>query len=483
MNCVVFNHDGSIKNLSFQDIIVQGNTGVDDIYVAVEGYSNDAYTGIALFTLPNGDLNSLIGVTASFSVDGSQYSGYKFTLTSQQTTLAGLVEMSIRLDSASFERQMSVSVTLTINKSGFSPEYTEITMGQYEAMLRTIATLQPKYTLNNVRHYEYLSDAVDDENNIAIGQCVLVSQAPNGPAFYIKDEDEGLVWLCPCGQTFLTFDEEVMTSTPDENTIIRNHPENVVVVHSGVYLHYVGADETDEDVKYYQSIPSNLGIFWLCEVGTHASGTASVEIWKMSIKAPLYVSFKKTETSGSLTSSEIQMFMERGERLVISNADGAPGGYQYHFTYKGGYGNYVNFNYRTDAPSGSYTHFGKYTELVISINTSSNTGTYRFDEHTIHEVFDYNFSISGTSGSVPGDVYSGLRSVGSNLIFTIDGYQYYLSRQWDGEDQYASHKYFEYRTTVHPNESTPSQLEFQTLYFDLNTGNGTGTYTLTTTTL
>lgn len=305
MNCVVFNHDGSVKNLSFQDIIVQGNTGVDDVYVAVEGYSNDAYTGIALFTLPNGDMNSLIGATASFSVDGSQYSGYKFTLNSQQTTLAGLVEMSIRLDSASFERQMSVTVTLTINKSGYSPEYTEITMGQYEAMLRTIATLQPKYTLNNVRHYEYLSDAVDDENDIAIGQCVLVSQAPNGPAFYKKDGEEGLVWLCPCGQTFLTFDEEVSTSTADENIIFRDHPENVVVVHDGNYLYYIGPDESDEEIKYYQSIPNNLGEYWICEVGTTIGGTASVEFtrvsaWELAVVDITYSQLVEKRNNGQL---------------------------------------------------------------------------------------------------------------------------------------------------------------------------------------
>ena len=329
MNCVVFNHDGSIKNLSFQDIIVQGNTGVDDIYVAVEGYSNDAYTGVALFTLPNGDLNSLIGVTASFSVDGSQYSGYKFTLNSQQTMLAGLVEMSIRLDSASFERQMSVSVTLTINKSGFPPEYTEITMGQYEAMLRTIATLQPKYTLNNVRHYEYLSDAVDDENDIAIGQCVLVSQAPNGPAFYKKDENEGLVWLCPCGQTFLTFDEEVATSTQDENAMFRDHPENIVVVHSGDYLHYIGADE---ETKYYQSIPNNLGEYWICEVGTTVDGTASLEFqsvsaWELAVVDVTYSQLVGKRNNGELV--EGRRYRITDYQCVITATDASSAGHQF----------------------------------------------------------------------------------------------------------------------------------------------------------
>lgn len=483
MNCVVFNHDGSIKNLSFQDIIVQGNTGVDDVYVAVEGYSNDAYTGIALFALPNGDLNSLIGVTASFSVDGSQYSGYKFTLNSQQTTLAGLVEMSIRLDSASFERQMSVSVTLTINKSGFSPEYTEITMGQYEAMLRTIATLQPKYTLNNVRHYEYLSDAVDDENDIAIGQCVLVSQAPNGPAFYVKDENEGLVWLCPCGQTFLTFNEDVTTSTPDENKIIRDHPENVVVVHDGNYLYYVGHDETDEAVKYYQSLPNHLGSFFLCEVGTTIGGTASVEIWKRNLNVLRYLPFYKAEDSGSLTTAEIEMFLTQGERLVISNATQAPSGDQYRFSRKAVYGNEIYFRYVTAPNPGSYTQLGSYKILNVTVNTAHDTGSYSYQEVKLREVFDYEIQLDSVSGTISGNLYSALVNVAENLILTSDGYQYYLSKKWEGVDEYGSYRYFEYRTTVHPNSTTPSQLEFQTLIFDVNTSMGTGTYTIATTTL
>ena len=72
MNYIIFNNDGSIKNIGFADIIVQGDDNTDEIYCAIEGRSNDAYLASAYFELPNGDSNSLSGVASSFSVDGNR---------------------------------------------------------------------------------------------------------------------------------------------------------------------------------------------------------------------------------------------------------------------------------------------------------------------------------------------------------------------------------------------------------------------------
>ena len=97
MNYVVFNKDGSIKNLDITEIIVKDDHLTDFFAVAVEGYSNDQYVATALFKTPDGDLSSLTSTPHSFNVDGSVYQGFSFALTEEQTAISGKVEMSIEL--------------------------------------------------------------------------------------------------------------------------------------------------------------------------------------------------------------------------------------------------------------------------------------------------------------------------------------------------------------------------------------------------
>ena len=183
MNYIVFNKDGSIKNLNLPDIIVQGNNGVNEIYVAVEDYSNDAYTATAYFVLPNEDSNNISAIVSSFQVDDSTYQGYKVVLTSAQTALAGHVLMSLRLEGTNIA--WTYNVILTINKSGYAPSLTQITMSQYENIISSLATFQPKYTLNNARFYASLEAAQEDIENLAINQMFIVAN-PSTPSVYPK---------------------------------------------------------------------------------------------------------------------------------------------------------------------------------------------------------------------------------------------------------------------------------------------------------
>lgn len=183
MNYIVFNKDGSIKNLNLPDIIVQGNNGVNEIYVAVEDYSNDAYTATAYFVLPNEDSNNISAIVSSFQIDDSTYQGYKIVLTSAQTALAGNVLMSLRLEGTNIA--WTYNVILTINKSGYAPSLTQITMSQYENIISSLATFQPKYTLNNARFYASLEAAQGDIENLAINQMFIVAD-PSTPSVYPK---------------------------------------------------------------------------------------------------------------------------------------------------------------------------------------------------------------------------------------------------------------------------------------------------------
>ena len=202
MNTIVFNHDGSIKNLSLTDIIVQGDNNVDEILVAIEGYANESYTAVATFTLPDQNVTTLSGQTYSFSVDGSEYDGYKFILTSAETAFAGIVKMSINLSGGILQRAYTVNVNLTINESGFLPDYTNITMAQYENMIATISTLQPKFSVHNARFYRTVDDAQDDLENLARYQMVLIADyahPENGVQIYYKNGADQLAFLSDTG--------------------------------------------------------------------------------------------------------------------------------------------------------------------------------------------------------------------------------------------------------------------------------------------
>ena len=220
MNVVIFNKDGSIKNLIFDQIIVQGNNGVDEIYCAIEGYDNDSYTLLALFDLPNGDASTLNGVASTFQVDGSAYSGFKVTLTSQETALPGIVKMSLRASSQYLERQYTTEINLTINESGYLPEFTDITMSQYENLLSMLSTYQVKYVLNNARFYQSLEAAQEDAENLAIYQCVIVAdiQHPlDAVKVYYKNASGVLTYLRNLGRNITSMTPVLSLEQPSGN--------------------------------------------------------------------------------------------------------------------------------------------------------------------------------------------------------------------------------------------------------------------------
>ena len=213
MNYIIFNNDGSIKNLGFADIIVQGDDNTDEIYCAIEGRSNDAYLANAYFELPNGDSNSLSGVASSFSVDGSAYQGYKITLTASQTVFAGNVRMSLRLEGTGIK--WTYNVILTINESGYDPDEVAITMAQYANLVTAMGAKQDKYVLNNARFYASLQAAQADLENLAINQCFIVAnpaQPSVYPKIYFKTAQSTIQELNTLGQ-FNTPTTNVSTST------------------------------------------------------------------------------------------------------------------------------------------------------------------------------------------------------------------------------------------------------------------------------
>ena len=234
MNFVIFNNDGSIKNISFTDIIVQGNNLTDSIFVAVEGMDNSDYGAIAYFTLPNDDVSQLVGTIYSYMIDGSAYQGFLITLTSVETALAGIVRMSLRLSGQNDERQFTVNVNLTINESGYKPGLTDISMSQYENLVTALNSMQQKYVLNNARIYRTLANAQADVENLAYFQCVIIVSGGDNPEevpIYYKDESGSLVYVKSLGSIISTI--SVITSG---STSVGTHAYLHIVFTNGSYV-------------------------------------------------------------------------------------------------------------------------------------------------------------------------------------------------------------------------------------------------------
>ena len=224
MNFIIFNHDGSIKNVNFAEIIVQGNNLVDEIFVAVEGRSTDSYMATAYFELPNGESNFLTTTPYSHSIDQSPYNGYKFILTGAQTALYGRVRMSLKLEGIQGETLWTYEQVLTINKSGYNPDFTMITMSQYAALVQAMGSLQEKFVVNNARFYSSLANAQADLNNLAFNQCVIIADTSATdpiPEIYFKNAESQLELLAGIGEyTFQAGTTTTQTLSPGSDATV-----------------------------------------------------------------------------------------------------------------------------------------------------------------------------------------------------------------------------------------------------------------------
>ena len=207
MNYIIFNLDGSIKITNFTEIIVQGDNLTDKIFAGFENPDGVSGTAEANFTLPNGDITSLVGVASSLNIDQSVFQGFLFTLTSNETALAGQVYMSLRITNANATK-FTYETILTINKSGYVPTETTITMSQYENLLSALSSLQEKYVINNARFYPSLSAVSEDLDNLALNQLFIVcppTQNAN-PYIYFKSAENQYTAIRQFGVSVTDFD-------------------------------------------------------------------------------------------------------------------------------------------------------------------------------------------------------------------------------------------------------------------------------------
>lgn len=183
MNYLMFNHDGSIKATNLVDIITQGsNTYV--LYIYVEGFDPDDYGAVAKFILPDGEPTTpLIGISSTFQPDGEELTGYKIQLTAAQTLQYGNLECSIEIKDLNDNVLFTKALTLTINKTTYVVDEQTITSAQYDNLVDVLASKQNRFSANNVRCYETLSEYEADLENLSVGQICLVEISKEMKAF------------------------------------------------------------------------------------------------------------------------------------------------------------------------------------------------------------------------------------------------------------------------------------------------------------
>lgn len=177
MNYIIFKADGSINEKKLAYYIQQGNTGVDTIFVSKADIEDEgSYTCQAFFKMPNGTTNTLAGVwTASVEYKTGVFAnGWMITLTTNQTTYNGLLQMSVSLLLSS-SNLLTYPVALVINETGYQPDADSgVTIEEINSYLVQLQSYQLKYDLANVRGYNTLALATADLPNLADGQIVII---------------------------------------------------------------------------------------------------------------------------------------------------------------------------------------------------------------------------------------------------------------------------------------------------------------------
>ena len=193
MNCVIFNHDGSLKAKALADLIIQGDDLTDTIYVGFEGYAHTGFTATAVFVDPADGESTLAAVPSSFTFGDNFYDGYAFVLTQGQTAIAGKLIFSLEVQPTQGAKY-SVKTELVVNPSNAVPDVTKITLGQYNNLMSVVNSKQGKYQRHNVLCYMSMAEAEADLENLALLQMAVVLDG-NGYRIVVKQTDGTLAIL------------------------------------------------------------------------------------------------------------------------------------------------------------------------------------------------------------------------------------------------------------------------------------------------
>ena len=187
MMYLICKHDGSVKLTNLNEIITQGST-TTTIFVAVEGYNaSENYNAIAQYILPNKTESAGIGIASIQEIGETSYDGWEFSLTQDETYYYGELLMSVKVyETGTSNILFTFPIYLTINKSGFVADTTNITITQYTNLVSYIESVEAQIGDFLEQYHEsietdYVVYGVDSEGNqtmVSVNDGVIAGAIP-----------------------------------------------------------------------------------------------------------------------------------------------------------------------------------------------------------------------------------------------------------------------------------------------------------------
>lgn len=176
---LIYNSDGSIKFSLFKDFVIQGSDNVNFIFVAIEDRNVEEWTCVGSFLLPD-ETTTLIsaGAVDNFSVDGTNYTGYKIPLTQSITSQSGNLSASVKIYASGGQLLYTYPATIVVNASTISWD-SEINYSTYRSYLEQLSAYQLSFVNTNVRGYASTAAAIADLDKLAENQIVAVYDTLN----------------------------------------------------------------------------------------------------------------------------------------------------------------------------------------------------------------------------------------------------------------------------------------------------------------
>lgn len=246
MNYIIFKTDGSILTQNLEYYIQQGNTG-DEIFVGWEDADEDDIA-IAVFTLPNRETNTIAGIydTKTIIVDEEEqtFNGWTFTLTLDQTTYNGLLQMAIRINRNN-QVVVSYPIGLIINETGVMPDTDSgVTIEELNSYLLQLERL----SRSGIDFYEF-DNSVDTLNKIneRVGTDKVFAMSFNGEISFCVLKRNGSNFKLAVNNSFGYYISDYSVGS----TIINNlqYTEFGVVANNYITLNSVNGTLTTEQLE------------------------------------------------------------------------------------------------------------------------------------------------------------------------------------------------------------------------------------------
>ena len=139
---ILFNKDGSIFDTNVSEYVMQGSNLVNVIYVAFVDSEYLDWSASGNFTLPDESNSVLVGVSTTFLYKGVNYTGWKITLTNNETKYNGTLGVSINLIKNE-QILYTYLYNITINETGYPLDgewNVNINYAQFNTLMAQIAT-------------------------------------------------------------------------------------------------------------------------------------------------------------------------------------------------------------------------------------------------------------------------------------------------------------------------------------------------------